>query len=111
MKNAARVTTRYRKEKTIMEWSDYIVMAAKHSRHNAGHWFRYLRKDIDKCGVTFTKEEVESLHNNELLTPFQRVSIAAAFKNGTPTRRHIIRLNDKADLTMISKVRRKFESS
>ena len=78
-----------------MEWSEYMVFAAKHSRYNSRHWFRYLRKYIDKCGVLFSKEEVDKLYANENLTPFQRVSIKAAFEDGSQTRQHIISLNQK----------------
>ena len=94
-----------------MNWSDYIIMAAVHSRNNARHWFRYLRKDIDKCGILFSKEDIESLYNNETLTPFQRVSLRTAFENGSQTRQHIINLNNKAGLELISLVRKKHEKN
>jgi len=92
-----------------MEWSEYMVNAAQHSKHNAQHWFRYLRKDIEQCGTYFSKQQVEALYRNEALTPFQRVSIKAAFEDGSPTRQHIMSLNRKAELNIISEVRRKFE--
>ena len=85
----------------MMDWSDYIVFAAKHSKNNARHWFRYLRKYIDKCGVIFTKEQVNELYANENLTPFQRVSIKAAFEDGSQTRQHIISLNQRKKLDKI----------
>jgi hypothetical protein len=94
-----------------MEWSDYIVMAAQHSKGSARHWFRYLRKDIDKCGMLFSKQDVENLSRNEALTPFQRVSIMAAFREGSPTRQHIISLNSKAKRDKIMMVRAKYENS
>ena len=78
-----------------MEWTDYIIFAAKHSKNNARHWFRYLRKYIDKCGVLFSKEQVDALYANENLTPFQRVSIKAAFEDGSQTRQHIVSLNQR----------------
>ncbi|MCL2546411.1 MAG: hypothetical protein FWE06_04355 [Oscillospiraceae bacterium] len=93
-----------------MEWSDYIVQAAQHSKNSAGHWFRYLRKDIDKCGTLFSEREIEALYHNEALTPFQRVSLKAAFEDGSPTRQHIINLNRKVDLDKIAKLRAKYES-
>ena len=94
-----------------MGWSDYMIMAARHSRTSAAHWFRYLRRDIDKCGVLFTKEDVDALYNNEALTPFQRVSIKAAFQEGSPTRLHIINLNNKTRQNKIQLVRGKIENS
>ena len=81
----------------MTEWTDYMVKAAKHSKNNARHWFRYLRKYIDKCGVLFSQEQVDELYNNEDLTPFQRVSIRAAFEDGTQTRQHIISLNQRVN--------------
>ena len=93
-----------------MSWSDYMIMAAKHSKNNAGHWFRYLRKDIDKYGIAFTKEEVEMLCENQALSPFQRVSLKAAFEDGSLTRQHIINLNSKVIPNKLSLVRAKYEN-
>lgn len=95
-----------------MEWSDYIVtVAAPHSRGSAKHWFRYLRKDIDKCGILFSKQEIKALYRNDALTPFQRVSIKAAFEEGSPTRQHIINLNSKANHSKVLLVREKYENN
>jgi hypothetical protein len=96
-------------EAAKMEWSTYIAMAAQHSKNNAAHWFRYLRKDIDKCDVLFTRQQIEELYNDESLTPFQRVSLKAAFENGSQTRQHILSLNNKANLDRITAVREKYE--
>jgi len=93
-----------------MEWSDYMAIAAQHSKNSAKHWFRYLRKDIDKCGVSFSKREIEKLYNSEILTPFQRVSLKAAFEDSSQTRQHIISLNGKANLDKILSVRKKYEN-
>ena len=91
-----------------MNWTNYIIeVVAPHSKYDAKLWFRYLRKDIDKCGVLFSKQEIEELYNNESLTSFQRVSIKAAFEEGSQTRKHIIGLNNKANLDKISSVREK----
>ena len=93
-----------------MLWSDYIVnIAAPHSRGSAKHWFRYLRKYIDKCGVLFSEKEIEELYNNKALTPFQRVSIKAAFDEGSPTRQHVINLNNKANRNKILLLMEKYE--
>ena len=85
--------------------------AASHSKYNAQHWFRYLRKDINKCGISFSKQQVEELYKNKALTPFQRVSIKAAFEEGSQTRKHIISLNQKANLDIISSIREKYENT
>ena len=79
-----------------MEWSDYMIVAANHSKNSAKLWFSYLRKYIDKCGTLFSLQDVEHLYQNAALTPFQRVSIKAAFINGSQTRQYIISLNYKA---------------
>ena len=91
-------------------WIDYMVMAAAHSKGSASHWFRYLRKDINKYGTLFTREDVEELFNNESLTLFQRVSLKAAFEEGSPTRQYIIDLNNPPSLKMISAVREKIKA-
>jgi len=87
-----------------------MVMASQHSKNSAAHWFRYLRKYIDKCGKLFSKQEVEALYRNEALTPFQRISIKAAFEEGSPTRQHIISLNSEVIPTKLALVRAKHEN-
>ena len=89
--------------------SEYLVMAAQHSRHNAGHWFRYLRKFIDKYGTSITQEQIEELYNNEALSPFQRVSVKVAFEEGSQTQQHIISLNKKVVPKKLALVRAKYE--
>ena len=92
-----------------MTWSDYIVaVAAPHSKGSAQHWFRYLRKDIDKYGVLFTEDDIKMLCNNETLTPFQRISLKAAFLEDSPTREHIISLNNRAIPNKLSMLREKY---
>ena len=91
-----------------MEWSDYIVMAAQHSKNNTQLWFRYLRKYIDKCGTLFSKQDVENLYHNDALTPFQRVSIRAAFEPDSQTRQHIISLNNKTNPSKLLLVMEKY---
>ena len=94
-----------------MDWSDYIVTAARHSRGSARHWFRYLRKYIDKCGTLFLLQDIDDLCQNESLTPFQRVSLRAAFEPSSQTRQHIISLNQKVYPNKISLVRQRLESN
>ena len=94
-----------------MEWSDYIVVAARRSKNDAQLWFRYLRKYIDKCGTLFTKQDVENLYHNEALTPFQRVSLRAAFEPGTQTRQHVISLNEKVKPDKLLLLMEKYENA
>ena len=84
-------------------------MAAQHSRHNAGHWFRYLRKFINDYAITISRETIEDLSLNELLTPFQRVSLKVAFEEGTETQKHIIKLNQRFIPSKLGMVRAKYE--
>ena len=82
-----------------MEWTDYIIKVAALSNDSAKLWFRYLRKYIDKCGYLFTLQDIDSLCNNYSLTPFQRITLKAAFEEGSQTRQHIISLNNKVDVS------------
>ena len=91
-----------------MTWIEYIIkVAAPHSRYNAKHWFRYLRKDINK---EILKEQIDELYNSEALSAFQRVSLKAAFTEGSPTREHILGLNKKVVPSKLSIVREKYEN-
>ena len=91
-----------------MTWHDYILtIAAPHSRFNAQHWFRYLRKDIEK---DIPQEQIDALCNNTALTAFQRVSLRAAFTEGTPTREHILSLNRKVVPSKLRMVMEKYEN-
>jgi len=94
-----------------MTWINYMVTAAQHSKGSASHWFRYLSKDIEKCGAVFSKQDVEELSNSDALTFFQRISLRAAFEEGSPTRQHIISLNKKIDLSMVTAVRNKLRGN
>ncbi|MCL2366612.1 MAG: hypothetical protein FWC75_06135 [Oscillospiraceae bacterium] len=77
------------------KWIAYMLMAASHSKDCATHWFRYLRKEIDKRGITFSQEEIDILCKDERLTPFQRISLEQAFIEGSPTRERVCKLNQK----------------
>ena len=92
-----------------MTWSEYMIKAAHHSKGNAQHWFRYLRKYIDKCDVVFSLHDVDELFRNDSLTPFQRVSVKAAFEDGSPTRLYIQSLNSKPDRSKLTVLREKYE--
>jgi hypothetical protein len=97
------------KEAYAMEWTEYMIMAAKHSKNDVKLWFRYLRKYIDKINILFSMDEVNYLVNNGSLTPFQRVSLKAAFEEGSPTRQHIISLNQKVIPTKIAMIKDRYE--
>ena len=91
-----------------MTWIDYLVtIAAPHSKYNARHWFRYLRKVINE---DISKEQINELYNNSKLTAFQRVTLKAAFTEGSPTRMYIISLNEKIIPTKLAMVMSKYEN-
>ena len=92
-----------------MDYAQYILIAAQHSRHNAGHWFRYLRKLFNENNTSISHELIDQLYTNELLTPFQRVSLKAAFKEDSETRKHIIGLNQRFVPGKLALVRDKHE--
>ena len=94
-----------------MKWTDYMVIAAQHSRGSASHWLRYLGKSIDKCGISFSKQDIENLYNNEALTPFQKVSLKFAFEEGSPTRKYIQNLNEKVNVDRILEMRKKYDKN
>jgi len=94
-----------------MSWIDYMVMAASHSKGNAEHWFRYLSKFVEKRGVLFSDTEIEKLCRNEALTPFQRVSIKAAFTEGSATWRHINSLNQPRKTDIIERLKARIEEA
>ena len=88
-----------------MEWVDYMTMAARHSKGNAKHWFRYLSKYIDKCGDVFTHADIDALCKSEALSLFQRVTLKIAFEDDSLTRQHILAMNQPATFNMVAKMR------
>jgi hypothetical protein len=91
-------------------WVDYMIIAAQHSKYNAQHWFRYLRKFVDKCGIAFSLEDVNRLYNDDRLTLFQRITLIEAFREGSDTQEYIRSLNRKARPTMLAEIRSRYES-
>lgn len=81
-----------------MTWYDFMINAAKQSRHNARHWFRYLRKVIFEDCTYLTDEDVKNLLNSTELTAFQKVSLEFAVQPGSPTHEHVISLNKLANV-------------
>lgn len=92
-----------------MDNAKYLLMAAHHSKCNAKHWFRYLRKIFNGHCASISQEEIDELCSNELLTPFQRVSLKAAFNEKTETHKHIVGLNQRVVPTKLAQARAKYE--
>lgn len=76
-------------------WYDYMVRASEHAQRDGGLWFRYLYKVIQDEETKLTSEDVEKLLKNPTLTPFQKVTLQDALKEGTHTREHVLRANRK----------------
>lgn len=91
-----------------MTWYEYMVNAAKQSRFNAGHWFRYLRKVIFEDYSYLTDEDVERLLACEELTNFQKITLKYALQSDTPTHEYVISLNRPATLTNVQKMMEKY---
>lgn len=91
----------------MMTWYDFMLNAAKQSRHNARHWFRYLRKVIFEDCTYLTDEDIEKLLTSNELTAFQKVSLEFAVQYGSPTHEHVVSLNKPAN---IDEVRQLMES-
>ena len=87
----------------------YLIMAANHSKYNAHHWFRYLRKFIKRNEVKISNEEFYYLYNSSELTNFQKVSLKYALDKKTLTHEYIVSLNEKTKLSNVNKLREKYE--
>ena len=84
-----------------MTWYEFMINAAKRSKYNAGHWFRYLRKVIFEDYTYLTDEDIERLLVSAELTAFQKVSLKYAVQIGTPTHEHVVSLNKPAKLHIV----------
>lgn len=87
-----------------MTWYDFMINAAKQSRHNARHWFRYLRKVIFEDYTYLTDEDIEKLLTSNELTAFQKVSLEFAVQQDSPTHEHVVSLNRSANVDGVRKL-------
>ena len=87
-----------------MSWYDFMINAAKESRHNARHWFRYLRKVIFEDYTYLTDEDIERLLTSDELTAFQKISLEFAVQEGSPTHEHVVSLNKQAKVDEVRKL-------
>lgn len=87
-----------------MTWYDFMINAAKQSRHNARHWFRYLRKLIFEDYTYLTDEDIEKLLTSNELTAFQKVSLEFAVQQDSPTHEHVVSLNKSANVDEVRKL-------
>ena len=87
-----------------MTWYNFMINAAKQSRHNARHWFRYLRKVIFEDYTYLTDEDIEKLLTSNELTAFQKVSLEFAVQQDSPTHEHVVSLNKPANVEEVKKL-------
>lgn len=92
-----------------MTWYDFMISAAKQSRHNARHWFRYLRKVIFEDCTYLTDEDIKKLLTSDELTAFQKVSLEFAVQQGTPTHEHVVSLNKPVNVDSVRKLMEDFK--
>ncbi|MCL2320831.1 MAG: hypothetical protein FWC47_01845 [Oscillospiraceae bacterium] len=81
-----------------MTWLEYMTGAAKQSRYNARHWFRYLCKVIFEDKSNLTEHDIEELLKSDELTNFQKITLKFAMQDQSDTRKYIVSLNQKAKL-------------
>lgn len=93
----------------MMNWYEYTIMAAEHSKNNAAHWFRYLRKMIFEDYLYLNDKNLEKLLASKQLTDFQKVTLKRALDNKTLTHEYVVSLNKKAKLTNLRKVMKKHD--
>lgn len=79
----------------------YLIRAAHHSKYNAGHWFRYLRKEIVDGKIRLSPDEISALVASDELTIFQKITLKRAMTVGTPTYSYIDSLNKPAKLKVL----------
>lgn len=92
-----------------MTWYDFMINAAKQSRHNARHWFRYLRKVVFEDYTYLTDEDIQNLLNSTELTAFQKVSLEFAVQQGSPTHEHVVSLNKSAKVDEVRKLMEQYK--
>lgn len=92
-----------------MTWYDFMIKAAKESRHCARHWFRYLRKVIFEDHTYLTDKDVKNLLNSTELTAFQKVSLEFAVQQGSPTHKQVVSLNKSAKVEGVRKLMKEFK--
>lgn len=91
-----------------MTWYEFMINAAQQSRHNARHWFRYLRKVIFEDYTYLTDEDIEKLFTSDELTAFQKISLEFAVQQGTPTHEHVVSLDRPANIEGVRKLMEDF---
>lgn len=87
----------------------WLIRGAKHSRYNANHWFRYLRKVVVNGKIGLTADEIQQLLENYQLTMFQKITLKRAVNVGTPMFDYISNLNKPTQLKYYQELLRRQE--
>ena len=80
----------------MTRWYDYMIRASQHAKSDGDLWFRYLYKVIQDEETKLTRDDVERLLKNTILTPFQKTTLQDALTDGTHTREHVLQANRKS---------------
>ena len=89
----------------------YMIKAARDSKYNAKHWFRYLCKVISEDTTYLTQEDMERLLNCSELTMFQKVTLKCANNSQHPLHEYIVRRNKPAKLVMVPRLMEKYKNA
>lgn len=76
-------------------WYDYMVRASKHAEKDGDLWFRYLYKVIQPSETKLSTNDIEKLLANPILPPWQKITLQDALTEGTHTRNHVLKANQK----------------
>lgn len=87
-----------------------LIVAASHSKYNAAHWMRYLRKLYEGDEFKLTEAELKSLLDNNDLTMFQKTVLSRAANSSSATHAFISSLNKNAKTSMIDEIRRSHQN-
>ena len=93
---------------SAMSRAEYLIRAASHSRYNAGHWMRYLRKELIDGRSRLTQKDIDTVLSSDKLTMFQKVSFKRAMQVGTETNLAVSSLNRRVRPTMLDTLQRKY---
>lgn len=92
-----------------MSWYEFMLRAARQSKYNARHWFRYLRKVIFDNYSYLTREDVQKLVSSNELTMFQKITLQCAVEKNSPTHEYVVSLNKTSQLPMVTELLKKYE--
>ena len=93
-----------KKHKELSQNYYYTLRAAKETKYNAKHWYRYLAKLITKEKIYLTETEISTLMNSDELTNFQKATLRVGTIEGSPVYNKVIKMNSKASFKNLKTV-------